>query len=130
MNKHTGKISPQLRYWRKQVLLNTAEGLTCKGTARKRRPNNNLLQELLAARRERGLKAWNARVNRLRALGLTTRGTTRIYAVRRGDAMLLKWQVDDLAIALANIFHSLPKDVQARALELESALSVIRKQLA
>jgi len=130
MNKHTGKISPQLRYWRKQALLNTAEGLTCKGTARKRRPNNNLLQELLAARRERGLKAWNARVNRLRALGLTTRGTTRIYAVRRGDAMLLKWQVDGLAASIAQLFDDLPAPAQARALELERSLAVIRKQLA
>lgn len=122
-------ISPQLRHWRKNALLNTADGLTCAGTVRKRRPNNSILQSVLALRRERGIKAWNARVMRLRNLGLTTRGTSRIYAARRGDALLLKAQVDDLAAAIANIFHNLPADVQARALELERSLSVIRKQI-
>ncbi len=129
MNFGANRLSPQLRHWRKKALLNAADGLTCKGTVRKRRPNNGHLQALLAARRERGIKAWNARVLRLRALGLTTRGTSRIYAVRRGDALLLQWQVDDLAAAIAKIFHGLPTDAQARALELERTLAVIRKQL-
>ena len=122
-------ISPALRHWRKKALLNTAAGLTCKGTARKRRRNNGLTFNKFLEQRERGLKAWNLRVNRLREQGLTTRGTPRIYAVRRGDALLLKWQVDALAAALAGIFSELPASVQSRALELERNLSAVRKQI-
>ena len=123
-------ISPALRHWRKKALLNTAAGLTCKGTTRKRRTNAGHLEKILAERRERGLQAWNLRVNRLRERGLTTRGTPRIYAVRRGDALLMKSQVDALASALAEIFSELPAAVQARALELERSLSAVRKQIA
>ena len=122
-------ISPALRHWRKKALLNASSGLTCKGTARKRRTNAGHLEKIMAERRERGLKAWNLRVNRLREQGLTTRGTPRIYAVRRGDALLIKCQVDDLAASLVKIFSELPAAVQARALELERSLSAVRKQI-
>jgi len=122
-------ISPQLRHWRRKALLNRVEGLTTHGTPRKRRPNNGLAFAKLLAQRERGLLAWNRRVNRLREQGLTTRGTPRIYAMRRGDALLMKSQVDALASALAGIFPDLPAPAQARALELERSLSAVRKQL-
>lgn len=125
-----GNISPALRHWRRKALLNNAAGLTCKGTIRKRRPNAGSTHQKITMRRQRGLKAWNERVMRLRALGLTTRGTARIYAVRRGDALLLKSQVDDLASSIAAVFHALPAPIQVKALELESSLSVIRKQIA
>jgi len=80
-------------------------------------------------RRLRGLEAWNLRVNRLRKIGLTTRGTRRIYAVRRGDAVILKTQIDLLAKALGKVFSALPPSTQALALNLENQLGAIRRQL-
>jgi hypothetical protein len=124
------KLSPALRWYRKTALLNRSKGLTNRGTVRKRRPNADNRRQEIMMRRDRGLKAWNLRVNRLREQGLTTRGTPRIYAVRRGDAVLLKSQVDALAAAIAGSFNHLPAAAQARALELELHLSALRKQLA
>ena len=123
-------ISPALRWYCKTALINQSNGLTVKGTRRQRRPNADNSRQQIIMRRDRGLKAWNLRVNRLREQGLTTRGTPRIYAVRRGDAVLLKSQVDALASAIAGSFNDLPAAAQARALELELHLSAIRKQLA
>ena len=122
-------VSPALRWYRKTALLNQSAGLTCKGTVRQRRPNARTDEERLALRRERGLKAWNNRVARLRARGLTSRGTERIYLVRRGDALLLKLELDALATELGAVFSELTPTVQARVLRLESHLSGIRKQI-
>lgn len=127
--KNPTAISPALRHWRRKALLNTVAGLTCKGTVRKRRPNAGNRRQQIAMRRERGIKAWNDRVYRLRALGLTTRGTARIYLVGRGAALLLKAQVDALVADIARIFHDLPPVAQAKALELERSLSSVRKQI-
>lgn len=122
-------ISPQLRWYRRQALENTRRGLTCKGTERQRRPNAMNPSQKLALRRERGLDAWNQRIVRLRKQGLTTRGTKRIYAVRRGEALLLKTEIDQLAAAIAASFHDLPPTAQSRALILEGHLAGIRKQI-
>ena len=122
-------LSPALRWYRRQASENTMRGLTVKGTERKRRPNAGSRQMQILMRRERGLTAWDRRVNRLRSLGLTTRGTPRVYAVRRGDALLLRAQVDALASALGRCFHDLPAAAQTRILDLESHLSAVRKQI-
>jgi hypothetical protein len=122
-------ISPALRWYRKQAALNRLEGLTCKGAVRRRRPNARTAEDRLAMRRERGLKAWNNRLARLRAQGLTARGTKRIYLVRRGDALLLKTELDQLAAEIAASFNFLSPAAQARALALEASLAVIRKQV-
>ena len=122
-------ISPALRWYRKQAALNQQRGLTCKGTVRRRRPNAGSAKQGLELRRERGLRAWNERVARLRSQGLTTRGTKRIYLVRRGDALLLKTELDQLAAAIAASFNFLSPAAQARALALEASLAGIRKQL-
>lgn len=123
------KISPALRWYRKTAMINMQMGLTCKGARRKRRPNaDNRRREILRCR-DRNLMAWNLRVNRLRQQGLTTRGTPRIYAVRRADALILKSQIDGLVRLIAKIFHDLPPPAQARALELENQFGAILKQL-
>ncbi len=121
--------SPALLWYRRQAQENLLRGLTTKGTPRKRRPNGENTHQQLLARRERGLMAWNKRVQRLRADGLTTRGTPRIYAIRRGDATLFRHQLDGLATAIAQCFHDLPPAARVRALLLENHLSAIRKQM-
>jgi len=123
------EISPSLRWHRRQAEIYVSCGLTTKGTRRKRRPNGRNRSNRLEMRRLRGLQAWNLRVARLRKMGKTTRGTERIYAVRRGDAMLLKSLVDAFARSLGKVFNELPADAQARALQLEKHLSSIRVQL-
>jgi hypothetical protein len=125
----SGTISPALRWYRKQALSNQVAGLTCKGTLRQRRPNARTAQERLAMRRERGLRAWNNRLAKFRAQGLTSRGTKRIYLVRRGDALLLKTELDQLAAAISASFNFLSPAAQARALALEASLAVIRRQI-
>ena len=122
-------ISPALRWYRRTALQNQLNGLTCKGQVRRRRPNAKTAADRLALRRERGLRAWNNRLARFREQGLTSRGTPRIYLVRRGDALLLKTEIDALAQAVAASFSDLSPAAQARALALEASLSVIRKQI-
>lgn len=104
-------------------------GLTVKGKKRKRRPNAGNTFIRLDMRRQRGLEAWNNRVTRMRQINKTTRGRDRVYLVRRGDAILLKSQVDKFASILGKIFGLLPTRVQAQALELEKELSSIRQQI-
>jgi hypothetical protein len=62
-----------------------------------RTPNFLTVESRLAARRARGLKAWRKRVARLKALGLTTRGTR---PVRRRPATVLarQWRLERLAM--------------------------------
>lgn len=122
-------ISPQLKFYRRRAMQNAAAGLTVNGTARKRRANANNRRTEITMRRERGFEAWQLRVNRLRALGLTTRGATRIYSIYRGDALVLQKQIDDLAASLSASFHDLPSPAQARAMALEHSLAAVRKQL-
>lgn len=125
----TATISPQLRWYRRQAENFAALGLTVRGQRRQRRPNARNNSTRLEMRRLRGLQAWNLRVARLRKLGLTTRGTQRIYAVRRGDAVILKSQIDALAKSLARVFNDLPPAAQAKAIELEKQMGSIRQQL-
>lgn len=121
--------SAALRHYHRRAAANVDRGLTVKGRRRRRRANARNFSTKLAMRRERGLNNWNLRVIRLRKLGLTTRGTRRIMAVRRGDALLLKGQLDRFARALAKTFAWLPASSQADALELENHLGGIRRQL-
>jgi len=127
--KPATKISPSLRCYRKRALEFVARGLTTKGTPRKRRPNARCRSVRLEMRRMRGLQAWNLRVTKLRKMGKTSRGTERIYATRRGDAILLKSLVDAFAQSLGKIFNELPGETQAKAIALENHLSAIRCQL-
>ncbi len=122
--------SPALRWYYRNAQRNEDLGLTAKGSRRRRRANARNRSQKIAMRRERGWQAWNLRVSKLRRLGKTTRGTERIYAVRRGDAMLLKSQIDGLAFSIATSFYGLKPEAQARVLELEKTLSAIRAQLA
>ena len=103
--------------------------MTTKGTPFKRTPNAGSNAKRLELRRERGLRAWNKRVMQLRASGLTTRGTPRILPVRRGDALLLRDELDALAFELSICFDHVSPAAQARLLRLESALSRVRCQL-
>ena len=125
----SGGISPALRWYRSRAAEFKQRGLTTKGTRFKRTPNAGTRKALLALRRERGLAAWNRRVLQLRARGLTTRGTPRILAVRRGDALLLRDDLDALAFELSKCFDHVSPAAQARLLGLETVLSRIRCQL-
>lgn len=57
-------------------------GLTARGQPFRRTPNFLTAEERLAARRERGLKAWRKRSEKLTRAGLTTRGTVRVYGLK------------------------------------------------
>ena len=109
--------------------MNLAGGLTVIGTPRKRKPYDGRSGRKLEMQRQRGLRAWYIRTMKLRNLNLTTRGTQRIYAVHRADALVLKSQIDMLAAQLASVFHSLPQPTQATVLELENTIAAIRKQV-
>jgi hypothetical protein len=126
--KPTGTISPSLKHWRKRAVEFRSRGLTTRGRRRKR-AYGGLTKLTVKLRQDHLLNAWNRRVIRLRAQGLTTRGTERVYAVRRGDALLLRSQIDDLAGAIAVSFADMSAPAQARALALERALSEVRRQL-
>ena len=121
--------SPSLRWYHRNAQRNVELGLTALGKRRQRRPNARNRSQQLQMQRERVLENWNLRVSRLRHDGLTTRGTQRIYAVRRGDAVLLKAQLDAVAVAAAKCFDLVTPETQARLLELEKTLSSIRRQL-
>ena len=122
-------VSPQLAWYRRKSDGFKAQGLTSNGKRYKRNPNARNLTVRLEMRRLRGLQAWNLRVSRLRKIGLTTRGKKRIYAVRRGDAIILKSQIESLARSISKVFPAMPNEIKSQIIELESALAGISKQI-
>jgi hypothetical protein len=123
------QLSRQAKWHRRQSIKFVAMGLTTNGKERQRRPDAENRIQRLAMRRERGIKAWNLRVQRLRKLGLTTRGTKPIYTVRRGDAILLRDQIDRAAAEINSAFDYLPPAGKVQMIRLASQLADIRKQL-
>lgn len=84
------KAEAQERYFNRKVDF-LLSGKNSIGQPWQRTPNFATPHERIEARRARGLKAWNNRVDRLKATGRTTRGTKPKY--RRGPAPSIKaWQ--------------------------------------
>ncbi|MDR3459577.1 MAG: hypothetical protein P4N60_19275 [Verrucomicrobiae bacterium] len=124
-------ISPSLKCYRKRAQNFRAQGLTTKGTRFQRRPNFFTAADRLAARRERGLKAWLKLSKKHRLAGLTTRGHTKIPArilIGRHERLILITEIDAVAAALNDVFHLVPP-VQPKLLALAHHLAALRTNL-
>jgi len=119
--------SASLRFYHRRAARNLAEGLTAKGLPRHRRRNLFASEDRKLAARDRSATSAAKRILVNKLNGLTTRGTPRVIAVSRGDAWLLKEQIDNLSSALALCFDDLSPHAQARILELENHLSAVRR---
>ena len=122
-------MSASLRCYHRKARRYRLKGLTSLGKPRVRTRNAINAEERLALRRARGLRAWNNRVQKLRGLNLTTRGSKRVYLVNRADALILRSQIDALALELARSFADMSPAAQGRVMALEAVLSGVRKQL-
>lgn len=78
-------------------------GLTSLGKPFRRTPNYLTVEDRLAARRRRGMKAWLKRAAKMAALGLTSRGTKRIYRRKEPAAIEQQWQAERAAMPAAPV---------------------------
>jgi hypothetical protein len=129
MNSNVANISPALRYYRKQALINLSEGKTTKGTTRKYRASIKTTEEREREKQERIRRAWG-RTSLCRNLaGLTTRGGERVYRITRPDALILEAEIDAVASLISKHFFDLPSNLKPSIMDLSHHLAAIRRRI-
>jgi hypothetical protein len=120
--------SPALRSYHRRALLNDHRGLTAHGKRRQRAKNFTTEEARLESQRKHGRLKWQRRAFANKLAGLTTRGGEPVYQMRFVDRLILKSEIDALAMEIEAVFPELPRPVQARCLALSETLASIRRR--
>lgn len=122
-------MTPALRWYRKQAAINRGRGLTVNGKPYRRRRNFSTAAERINARRQRGLDAWNKRVAKRAAAGLTTRGKIKTnLLIGQPTRLILISQIDKIAAAIFDVYPCFPPGLQELTKNLSQALSELRQK--